>query len=310
MDLTVFLAELAAASPKVAGTMRSIGMGATTTRSRRYRAGYEESPICLRCGEADEDEIHRLWGCPASSELRHRHGLEAQALGHALGHAPCAAFLARCLVPRQWTQVEMPHRSPTPVQEPEGWLEQIGGLQGVVATDGTAAFGEDHRLRLAAWGLWAPLAGGVSLEGPLPGKEQTVPRAELWAVLAAVQHAVAPILLLIDNEVVWSGVAAVSRSPVDYPIDLRSEMADLWRELKEILQDKAAGFCDAIWVPSHAMQPLTDPDLEAKRCEKLRRARSQANWREEWLEYNDRADQAATRARRRHPVQPDAVARV
>ena len=79
VDLTVFLDEISKATPKVAGMMRCIGMGATTTRSRRHRAGYEDSSLCLLCGEADEDEEHRDWHCSRSFLARLRHGLVGQA---------------------------------------------------------------------------------------------------------------------------------------------------------------------------------------------------------------------------------------
>ena len=58
------------------------------------------------------------------------------------------------------------------------------------------------------------------------------------------------------------------------------------------------------------MVELANPKLEAKRLDKLQRARAQANWREEWLGYNQNADDAATRARRRHPVPAEEVARI
>ena len=74
--------------------------------------------------------------------------------------------------------------------------------------------------------------------------------------------------------------------------------------------DKSQLFRSAIWDPSHVMEELSDPELEAKRRHKLQRARGQSGWREEWLTYNDRADQAATRTRVRHSVPREAVARV
>ena len=86
--------------------------------------------------------------------------------------------------------------------------------------------------------------------GPLPGEQQTVPRAELQAALQAVVRAVAPILLLIDNEEVCQGVARVGGDPEGYDVELRSELADLWRELRQVLLHKPPGFCSSIWAPS------------------------------------------------------------
>ena len=97
----------------------------------------------MRCEEGEEDETHRLWLCGASCGVRHRHGLSLDNCRQVLGHEPCVAFLARCLVPKTWTRVVLPLRPLTPVQETEGWLQQLGGLHGDVATDGAAGFGED-----------------------------------------------------------------------------------------------------------------------------------------------------------------------
>ena len=93
-------------------------------------------------------------------------------------------------------------------------------------------------------------------------------------------------------------------------MDKCSELADLWRELKDLLVEKPRGFCDTVWVPSHAMEEFADVDLERKRREKLERARAQTNWQELWLTYNDHADSVAKRARERHPVPREVVARV
>ena len=160
------------------------------------------------------------------------------------------------------------------------------------------------------WGLWAPIGDGVELSGPLPGHQQTVPRAELWAALQAVRHAIGPVLLLIDNELVCMGVARLGADPLRFQVDLRSEMADLWRDLQQLLLERPASFCSAIWVPSHGLEAASDPDAEEKRLAKLRRARAQQGWQEEWLLHNDRADKAAGRARQRHPVPTAAVDRV
>ena len=138
------------------------------------------------------------------------------------------------------------------------------------------------------------MAGGVALGGLFSGVQQAVPRAELWAVLLAVEHASGATEFPIDNEMVCNGMAFMSRDPSAYQIDLSSEMADIWTALEEILVDKRLGFCSAVWV---AMEVLPDPELEQKRLDKLRRARAQPAWQEDRLGYNDRADQAATRAR-------------
>ena len=94
----------------------------------------------------------------------------------------------------------------------------------------------------------------------------------------------------------------MSRDPGQFQLDLRSEMADLWRHLQRLLVARPAAFCKSIWVPSHAMEEEADPEREEKRQDKLRRARAQGGWDEAFLHYNDMADGAARRARDHFPV--------
>ena len=105
-------------------------------------------------------------------------------------------------------------------------------------------------------------------------------------------------------------MALVGRDPAAFQVNLKSELADLWRQLRVYLLDKPAGFCTSIWVPSHAMVAETDPEREEKRQEKLQRAKAQRGWHEEWLVYNEHADKAAGRAKNRHPVPRTAVERI
>ena len=56
------------------------------------------------------------------------------------------------------------------------------------------------------------------------------------------------------------------------------------------------------WVPSHTRDADADP---RKAQEKLDKARAQDGWDESWLDYNDRADQAAGRGLELNPGEPE-----
>eukprot|EP00969_Alexandrium_andersonii_P264587 11694410-Alexandrium_andersonii.AAC.1 len=55
-----------------------VARGASWTQQRVAEAGYSASSTCQRCGEEDEDEWHRFWGCRANWRLAGWRPLEEQ----------------------------------------------------------------------------------------------------------------------------------------------------------------------------------------------------------------------------------------
>ena len=71
-------------------------------RSRRYRAGLVDTPLCPRCEEADEDMFHRVWQCRANTgEIFDKTQHLVEKATQAKGTFEC--FWLRGVVPRSWT---------------------------------------------------------------------------------------------------------------------------------------------------------------------------------------------------------------
>ena len=139
---------------------------------------------------------HLIYRCPGMQEARDRAGPKAKAAWElrdqeVYPNLPC--FWERGLVPRDlfW---------PTP--HPEGLKLLEGGTQGhlphagTVWTDGSGLYPKDHRLRTCTWSVVTPGMGWKA--GTLPGQQQTVYRAELFAVLQAIESTWGDIELVSD----------------------------------------------------------------------------------------------------------------
>eukprot|EP00747_Dinoflagellata_sp_TGD_P085194 gnl/TRDRNA2_/TRDRNA2_162798_c1_seq2.p1 gnl/TRDRNA2_/TRDRNA2_162798_c1~~gnl/TRDRNA2_/TRDRNA2_162798_c1_seq2.p1 ORF type:complete len:148 (-),score=20.54 gnl/TRDRNA2_/TRDRNA2_162798_c1_seq2:30-473(-) len=116
-------------------------------------------------------------------------------------------------------------------------------------------------------------------------------RAELWAAIIAVERAIGPVMLLIDNAEICTGVAALARDPEGYVVSSDSDLADLWRVLRGLLRSRPQGFCTTVWVPGHML--MTEGVKGRKKEKRLAKARKQPGWSDMWPAYNARADAVA-----------------
>ena len=141
------------------------------------------------------------------------------------------------MVPREWTHAMIREHyvkedlifepggpDAARVQVPEG---------AYAATDGSGGGVTDPRLRRTGWGLTVRGPGGVEIlsgSGGVPGR-QTVPRAELFALLQVAQRTAGPIVIHIDASYVTKGWEKGPRH------DHRHHQ-DLWRTLWEELEGR------------------------------------------------------------------------
>lgn len=313
-DLTAVEREIQTASPMLAGALRCVAAGATSTAARRERQGGDGDAICTRCATgAVEDERHRFWvcSCPSRTEARRAAGFSEEFVQQLLAEAP-PALLCRGLVPLAWTSAA-PRPLPPPGGSPQGWwdLEDSAKLAGTIATDGAADEPADPRCRRAAWGFVAE-EGGRRRWGPLAGEHQTVFRAELTAaleVLARLDWARGA-TILIDNSAVVEGLKRILGRDEAAEEDLGGAGhadADLWRQVVALIRGREEAV-RVIWVPSHTLElGLTDPQRTA---EKLRRARQQPGWEERYRDLNRLADLAAAAGLRGHALPHEEVRRV
>lgn len=314
VDLSAVIRELRGAPPMLAGALRCVVTGATSTAARRERQGGDVDARCSRCDAgAEEDERHRFWecSCPDRAEARRAAGLSEEFAQLMLDEAP-PAMACRGLLPAEWTSVEA-RPAPLPGGMPQGWWHQDASkkLAGVIATDGAADEPTDPRFRRAAWGFVAE-EGGRRRWGPLAGEPQTVFRAELTAVIEVLRALdwERGATILIDNTAVVQALRRILAQDSEAEGELAgagNADADLWREALGLLRGREQAV-EVIWVPSHTLDPgLTDPQRFADR---LRRARQQPGWHERFRDLNRLADLAAAAGLRGHALPREAVQKI
>ncbi len=115
------------------------------------------------------------------------------------------------------------------------WQSRLGGIKDVrisghVFTDGSGFHPRDPLLRRAGWGaLQIDQDGDILWEmwGPLPMLPQTVPAAELFAVLAVVAKATPPLHIYTDCEVVVKGW----KNGAEWCVQHERALADVWSDI-------------------------------------------------------------------------------
>jgi ribonuclease HI len=136
-----------------------------------------------------------------------------------------------------------------------------GGLQHLF-TDGSLM--KDGRLEThrAAWALYNATSGQPVADGWLAGLPQTIVRAEITALLAALRWA-----LHWGHQVhVWLDALEVHRAFQRRLAGLCTEMtdanSDLWMEVDSLLQQGALAMVTSSWIPSHLNQRLCESPFE------------------------------------------------
>ena len=234
------------------GMLMTIVSGGVTTNADVAARDERHSPLCDRCGAAADTEVHRAWQCTANT------GSDIEAIsstqdlvGPALREVDsCPAFWLRGIIPQSWIKVEPPAEDPPVLRW--GSLEDIGDVHYRWYTDGTGGqFTKDPRTRRCAWAAVAvSWSGGLlrchlAMGGALPGRVQTVPRAEAWAVRQVVQEDGRRNISLVTD------CLGLDRHLKAGPgAGLNSELADIWSSIWDGLKRKGSAI-DCKWVPSH-----------------------------------------------------------
>jgi len=185
--------------------LEGILQGAVWDPQRRTQAsrGKGKTSACPWCNLEQADLEHMVWRCEAHKQSTDKDIISTNPLCIASVEGcqryPC--FWLRGLVPGSWVKEKLAKYEDIDSEETKelGWehLEEGGSdpqqwpklpEHSMIGTDGSARHGNKPRLRRAGWGYiildkeGAPIAGRW---GPLPGSTQTVPRAELWAMVQA-----------------------------------------------------------------------------------------------------------------------------
>ena len=218
---------------------------------------YVTHPGCVRCGAALDSLHHQFWECPVILEklgevLQPSQHLAAQAKDD----AEHACFWQRGLVPAQWLQGSV-------LQDEDICVRHWGLFQeyqvvdlpqpAYAGTDGSGGtHGTDVALRRVGWGVallaTQRLIPVGAMMGGVPGA-QTVPRAELMAVVKFLEKTRGSVVIFCDAMYVVKG----------WHKRKHSSNIDLWKRL-DIVRETRPGVISIEKVKAHA----TDADVESE----------------------------------------------
>ena len=215
-DLTVprrVLKRYRKKDPRLAGAIASVLQGAYWTKQRKADAGLG-SAVCPRCQAEAETPFHRFWGCCENvnlddPEVRAADRLCVRAFRE-IDDVSC--FWTRGLPPAAWTYNRAGLHK---LDFREYWAEggrvcgTVNGTEVIFGSDGSGGkHAGDWRLQRCGWGWVAldkrtklPLAAG---RGAVPGA-QTVPRAELCALIDLAAYSSGPLFVVVDASYLIKG---------------------------------------------------------------------------------------------------------
>ena len=202
----------AGSSPLQKGKLRSILTGAIWTQDRVHRSKMAASALCPFCKYGSEDHFHLWWECPAWDDIRRAHGM----LHHDVASQWPACFTVCSLVPSHFaaaaatpsavidlTQDEFPNM-PT-----SGFdfcaAEARHNSRVIVYTDGASRDNQHRAIRRAGVGVFWATNHPFNIAETLKGASQTNNRAELTAVIRALEFDPRPLEIRTDSQYVFKG---------------------------------------------------------------------------------------------------------
>ena len=208
----------------------SLQEGAFVDRAQFHKFDLAVDALCAHCGQPDT-LLHRATTCLGFLELHAEHQ-DAVAL---ILHRPIS-FGLRLLPPRhpQWGAY---FRSLQAEPEPVPWLKTFRHPCAMVHlfTDGSCKSPEVPVLALGAGAVVSATHDELIGSGALPGLEQTSDRAEVYAIVAAVEwaaHFLQPVTIWSDSSYAATGLARLLHDRADLP---GPKDYDLWLRLQAAL---------------------------------------------------------------------------
>ena len=242
--------------PRAAGALRFTVIGGQWSQARLANHGYAADSDCLVCPGCLGTLGHRFWRCTNQADVR-QEVVDSETLAMAAVASDTDLLFTRALLPR----AELP--VPPPPALLERWYyyrwrpDTI--ITGTVFTDGSgkmcAAWPEANR---AGWGLVIMNRHVLvaMAHGPLPGFQQTAPRAEMLAVLQAVQFGVQPLCIKTDCLPIVEGLMRGKA----WSLHVRRENLDLWHRLWHAIEDQG-GLSESLkieYVQAHQVEASLD----------------------------------------------------
>ena len=230
--------------PADQGLYRKVLNGTHITQDGKKHCQEAELDVCPFCACTDS-RYHRFWQCERFDHRRsHVNELDAAAILSLPEAVSCCGWALAPSTRLEWDQYFAGLQLPRPPRI------QTGGVLHLF-TDGSCHLQHSSLMRYAAWAVvQATEASGQSFEGtalvesgPLPGVLQSAVRAEVFAVLRALQcaeHHEGPLSI-------WTDCAAVVRRMrrilAGHGIRTNSVHADLWIEIERLASMRGNAIC-------------------------------------------------------------------
>ena len=229
---------------------------------QRAAEAHPVTPMCPRCGlKTYETALHLIWHCPANAQISDERVVDSQ---HLISHAdqgvqqhPC--LWLRGLLPSDLVAINTPVVTQCELTFYGQVVPHTGWEPGHFYTDCSggpfssfppirrAGFGiavireDDHLYRAEQWDVF--LWGAY---GPVPGLSQTVPRGELYAILAVVER-VKPG----ETTVSTDSLVNVHSYHKGRQACMQAENSDLWCQIFSLLDSRGI-VLTLKWVKGHA----------------------------------------------------------
>ena len=252
--------------------------GSFFTGVQRRKYDHLSDGKCVLCG-ADDDIEHRCLHCPGLAGIRAGY----PDIGQLWASSPIC-LRERLLPPRNGLYQQVKHQLfSLPITANCSEVTADVGQEVHLFTDGSCSTERLPSLRLASWSIVSATHSRVVAFGPLHGLPQTINRAELTAVISAVEwlgacHASG--VIYTDLAYVASGAWRLLHDHADLP----KSNGDLWQLLSLAVDAMSAGSLGIRHVSGHLHANSCDDPID--------------EWAARW---NDEADKAAKFAnRRRH----------
>ena len=271
IDLNVVRADQSRLTPLQLSRQSALQAGALMFGHAKAKFDLSESGFCEICHEPDTKE-HRVCHCPMFAQARRK---AAWICDRWTSLPPCLTH--HLLVPANaFGPALRAALSGLPAPYSLIWSTRVLGDRQHLFTDGAGLFQGHTDLALSAWAVVNATTGYIVAGGPLAGLAQTVPRAELTAVLVAIEWT----LQQETRATIWSDALNVVKG-VQQLLDGTfcwdsHENHDLWQQVRATLISCDLDVVRVRHVPSH---------LDPSKCE---------TQFEEWLAaWNGRADLTA-----------------
>ena len=192
---------------QVKESLRSLGEGGWWTQKRMHEAGLQgvDDDLCQVCHLSTGTLLHRCASCPGLHSLIAEHATVSDIVNTANSAVNCNDSLFQHGIP---TLSALPDPPLLVVRWCGGVKVDNPNFTGDVYTDGSVIGGCRRGLERGGWAAIQMNQEGKIIfgtYGPCPDRFPSSLRAELWALLIVLRHAMPPLTVWLDNDSVVKG---------------------------------------------------------------------------------------------------------